>query len=135
MAFTVTSPDRMNTAFADAFNSRSIANLLQLYEVDAVLRTSAETSDLVGLAAIETALTHLLQAPGRMDSRNRFCIVHDDIALLRADWALVADDGAIVASGGSSEVIRRQVDGRWLYVIDHAMGANLPRLTVSGDAA
>ena len=66
MAFAVTSPDRMNAAFADAFNSRSIANLLQLYEPDAVLCTDGDSADVTGLAAIENALTQLLQAPGRM---------------------------------------------------------------------
>ena len=126
MAFAVTSPDRMNAAFADAFNSRSIANLLQLYEPDAVLCTDGDSADVTGLAAIENALTQLLQAPGRMTSRNRFCIVHGDLALLRADWALT-DDGAIVASGSSAELVRRQPEGGWLYVIDHAVGASLPR--------
>ena len=97
MAITVTAPDRMNAAFADAFNSRSIANLLQLYEPDAVLRTDANGADLSGLAAIGAALAQLLQAPGQMTSRNHFCIVHGDLALLRADWVLATDDGAIVA--------------------------------------
>lgn len=127
MAFTVTSPVCMNAAFADAFNSRSIANLLQLYEPDAVLRTDGDGADLTGLAAIENALTQLLQTPGRMTSRNQFCIVHGDLALLRADWELTADDGAIVASGNSAELARIQVDGRWLYVIDHAVGASFHR--------
>ncbi len=127
MAITVTAPDRMNAAFADAFNSRSIANLLQLYEPDAVLRTDANGADLSGLAAIGAALAQLLQVPGQMTSRNHFCIVHGDLALLRADWALATDDGAIVASGSSAELVRRQADGRWLYAIDHAVGASLPR--------
>ena len=134
MAFAVTSPDRMNAAFADAFNSRSIAHLLQLYEPDAVLRTDGDGTDLTGLAAIENALAQLLQVPGRMISRNHFCIVHGDLALLRADWELAADDGAIVASGSSAELVRRQADGRWLYVIDHAVGASLPRVSQAQQA-
>ena len=134
MAFAVTSPEHMNAAFADAFNSRSIANLLQLYDPDAVLRTDGDRTDLTGLAAIENALAQLLQVPGRMISRNHFCIVHGDLALLRADWALTADDGATVASGSSAELVRKQADGRWLYVIDHAVGASLPATSVSGRA-
>jgi ketosteroid isomerase-like protein len=60
-----------------------------------------------------------------MKSTNNFCVVHGDLALLRADWELVGDDGRIVAAGSSAEVVRKQSDGRWLYVIDHA--AALPR--------
>ncbi|WP_460480772.1 YybH family protein [Comamonas humi] len=134
MAFAVTSPDHMNSAFADAFNSRSITNLLQLYEPDAVLCGDGKGVDLIGLAAIEKALGQLLQVPGRMTSLNHFCVVHGDLALLRADWELAADDGAIVASGSSAELIRKQADGRWLYVIDHAVGASLPRVSQAQQA-
>jgi ketosteroid isomerase-like protein len=128
MAITVTEPDRMNEAFARAFNSRNIENLLHLYEPDAVLRTDGSRRTLTGLSAIAEELGQLLQAPGVMISRNNFCIVYGDLALLRADWDLVADGGTIIASGSSAELIRRQADGRWLYVIDHATGAGLPRV-------
>ena len=134
MGITVASPDRMNAAFADAFNSRSIDGLLQLYEPDAVLRTNGDDMNLAGLAAIGNALGRLLQVPGRMTSRNHFCIVHGNLALLRADWDLVAEDGSVVASGSSAEVVRRQADGRWLYVMDHAVGAGLPRVSTAGTA-
>lgn len=134
MVFAITSPAHMNAAFADAFNSRSIANLLQLYQPDAVLRTDGDCPDLAGFAAIEKALTQLLQAPGRMTSHNHFCIVHGDLALLRADWELVADDGTHIASGSSAELVRKQADGRWLYVIDHAVGASLPRAPQAQEA-
>ncbi|MDR2324753.1 MAG: nuclear transport factor 2 family protein [Acidovorax sp.] len=128
MAPDVRSPDRMNAAFAEAFNSRDIANLLQLYEPKAMLCATPNGAAQVGIDAIEKALQQLLKIPGRMLSHNRFCLVHDNLALLRADWRLAADDGAIVASGSSAELIRRQNDGRWLYVIDHAVGASLESL-------
>lgn len=32
MTFDVTSPERMNATFANAFNSRNVGNLLALYE-------------------------------------------------------------------------------------------------------
>ncbi|WP_220808594.1 nuclear transport factor 2 family protein [Delftia sp. UME58] len=123
MAPSITSPEHMNSAFADAFNSRSLAHLLALYEPGAVLRTSGDGTNHTGLDAITSALSQLLQAPGRMASRNHFCIIHGDLALLRADWELTTDDGAVVASGSSAELVRKQGDGRWLYVIDHAVGA------------
>ena len=125
---TVTEPAQMNAAFARAFNSRNIENLLALYEPGAVLRVDGNEKSLTGLAAMAGELQHLLQAPGTMTSRNNFCIIHGDLALLRADWDLVADDGSVVASGSSAEIVRRQTDGTWRYVIDHAAGAGLPRV-------
>jgi ketosteroid isomerase-like protein len=128
MTTTVTEPAGMNAAFAQAFNSRNIDSLLALYERDAVLRVDGSGRDLTGLTAIEGELRQLLQASGTMVSRNNFCVTHGDLALLRADWDLIADDGQITVSGSSAELARRQPDGRWLYVIDHAAGAGLPRV-------
>lgn len=123
---TVTDPRQMNEAFARAFNDRNIGRLLAFYEPDAVLRVDGSEKELTGSDAIARELQQLLQVPGTMTSRNNFCVVQGDLALLRADWEIVDDKGAIAVSGSSTELVRRQSDGRWLYVIDHAAGASLP---------
>ena len=125
---TVTDPRQMNEAFARTFNDRNIGRLLTFYESDAVLRVDGSDKDLIGTDAIAGELQQLLQMPGTMTSKNNFCVVQGDLALLRADWEIVDDTGTIVVSGSSAELARRQSDGRWLYVIDHAAGAGLPRV-------
>lgn len=124
----VTDPQKMNPTFALAYNSRNLQSLLALYEPNAILRTDGDGGNLAGMSEIAEALSGLLAIPGTMTSRNHFCIEHDGLALLRADWVIVSDEGAAVASGSSAELIRRQADGNWRYVIDHAVGASLPRL-------
>lgn len=123
--FKVYIPNEMNETFARAFNSRKLENLLALYEPDAVLLVDGSGSSAVGYDAIGNELAQLLQAPGVMVSKNNFCVVHGDIALLRADFVL-RDGGRLIASGSTAELVRRQVDGSWLYVIDHAAGASIP---------
>ncbi len=127
--FKVHAPQEMNATFARAFNSRKLENLLSLYEPDAVLLVDASGSSANGLDAIGAELARLLEAPGIMVSRNNFCVVHSDVALLRADFAL-RDGDRLVASGSTAELVRRQADGTWLYVIDHAAGATVPPVTV-----
>lgn len=127
MNIIVTEPAEMNGAFARAFNTRDINILLSLYEPEAVLLTDSSGRSHVGIAAIARELQELLQAQGTMRSQNKICVLHDNVALLRAEWTLAADDGSIVVSGSSAEVVRRQADGRWLYVIDHAVGADAER--------
>jgi ketosteroid isomerase-like protein len=126
--FKATTARAMNETFARAFNSRNLDNLSALYEPGAALRTDGTERTPTGTAEIGAELRLLLLAPGTMVSRNNFCFEHGDLALLRADWALVGEDGTAVASGSSAEVVRRQADGSWLYVIDHATGASLPRV-------
>lgn len=123
--FRVCEPAAMNDTFARAFNSRRIEALMSLYEADALLCADPSGATDIGVDAIRRSLAKLLEAPGVMTSRNLFCLRHGDIALLRADWILRAGD-VVVASGSSAEIVRRQADGRWLYVIDHALGASLP---------
>ena len=127
--FKVTMPHEMNQTFAQAFNTRDINNLMALYEENAVLRIDSEKT-FTGKAMIAIELRKLLLLPGKMSSHNNFCIEHGDIALLRADHSIVNTDGATIFSGSSAEVVHRQTDGSWLYVIDHAMGATLPRVDV-----
>jgi uncharacterized protein (TIGR02246 family) len=124
----VTRLEAMNEIFAQAFNSHNIENLLGLYEADAVLHVDGSGQGLAGIAAIAGALRQFLQVPGTMTSRNNFCVVRGDIALLRADWRITGADGAIVAEDSTAEIVRRQPDGRWLYVVDHAAAVGLPRV-------
>lgn len=123
----VTNPHMMNETFAQAFNSRKLDNVLALYEPGALLRVGPGDTTLSG-SGLANELGTLLQAPGMMVLKTNFCIARDELALLRADWTIVADDGSVLASGSSAEVVRRQPDGSWRYVIDHALGASLPRV-------
>ncbi|MBN8942312.1 MAG: SgcJ/EcaC family oxidoreductase [Rhizobiales bacterium] len=125
--FTVASPEQMNETFVRAFNTRDIANLLALYEDDAILCVDG-TRSLKGKADIAAALGEFLQMPGTLTGGNNFCLRHDDVALLRADWTLIGPDGATTLAGSSAEIVRRQADGTWLYIVDHAVGASLERV-------
>ena len=127
--FKVKKPHAMNQTFARAFNSHDLNNLMALYEDNAILRIDSEKT-FTGKAAIAAELGKLLQLPGEMYSHNNFCTEHGDIALLRADHAIVGADGTSILSGSSSEIVRRQPDGTWLYIIDHAMGATLARVRI-----
>ncbi|HYO99061.1 MAG TPA: SgcJ/EcaC family oxidoreductase [Pyrinomonadaceae bacterium] len=119
-------PEDMNAAFAEAFNSGNIENLMALYEPDAVL---VPKPGLVveGTEALRAALQELLDLRGYMQSENQYALVHGDIALLRAKVHLAgtAPDGArLEINNHTAEVVRRQPDGSWLYILDHPYGAD-----------
>jgi ketosteroid isomerase-like protein len=123
--FKVHAPAEMNATFARAFNSRSVDAMRSLYEPGAVLLVDGSGAELRGHAAIAGELAKLLSAPGTMTSVNNLCVVHGDIALLRADFVL-RDGETVIAKGSTAEIVRRQADGTWLYVIDHAAGGSVP---------
>ena len=122
----VYNPADINAAFADAFNSGHLDRLMALYEPTAVL--VPKPGEIVeGTAGIRAALEGLLALKGTMRSENQYALVHGDIALLRAKVHLVgaAPDGSRVEiNNHTSEVVRRQSDGSWLYILDHPYGAD-----------
>lgn len=122
--FKVETPETFNETWARAFNTGNLDNLLALYEDDAILADPTRT--VRGKEKIAELLQGLMSIPGTLSGRNNFCLRHGDLALLRADWMLSDPDGKQIMSGSSAEIIRRQLDGRWLYVVDHAVGSSLP---------
>jgi ketosteroid isomerase-like protein len=122
----VTQPEEMNAAFAEAVNSGDLERMLALYEPEAVLAPRAGERA-YGLGEIRAALRDLLSLDGEMESRNVWCIQVGELALLRGEWRLrgTAPDGSpLELASRTAEVARRQPDGSWLYVIDHAFDAD-----------
>ncbi|MBB6465745.1 ketosteroid isomerase-like protein [Aminobacter lissarensis] len=120
MSLKVYRPADMNETFAAIRNSGDVGALLALFEEDACLLVDASGSGFAGKAAIAGELERLVRMPGTMTSTNTFCVEHGDLALLRADFAIVNEEGFTLYSGSTAEIVRRQTDGTWLYVIDHA---------------
>jgi ketosteroid isomerase-like protein len=75
-----------------------------------------------GIDAIREQWRGFLAMNGRMTLKTRFAVEMDDIALIRTDWSFASDDAQLASS--SAEVVRRQSDGNWLYIIDHPFGGS-----------
>jgi uncharacterized protein (TIGR02246 family) len=119
-------PQDMNSAFAEAFNSGDIENLMALYEPSAVL-VPRPGRVVEGAQAIRAALQELLALKGYMQSENQYALLHGDIALLRAKVRLAGtgpDGNRLEINNHTTEVVRRQPDGSWLYILDHPYGAD-----------
>jgi len=113
----VTQPSEINAAFADGFNRRDVDGLLALYEPGgSVVEIDGSVSS--GSAAIRDHLERLVAIGGSMTSTNLTSVVVDEIALVTAEWVIVGGAVAPSISGRSAEILRRQADGSWVYVID-----------------
>lgn len=127
----VMNPEDMNAAFAEAYNSGDIDNLLALYEAGGILINLSGGRD-EGLKSIRITLEGLLRFQGKMVSKNIYCIPFENIALLRAHFILdtVGEDGnPLQIQGHTSEIVRKQLDDSWLYIVDHPFGADLLKET------
>ena len=118
-------PKDAHRLFVEAFNAADLDALVALYEPEAVMIDDAGIVH--GRQAIRHALQGFLSARPRMELETKSVVQSGDLALLRADWRIrgTAPDGkSFETSHHSSEVVRRQADDTWLYVIDHPFGAD-----------
>ena len=111
--------------FAKCFNSRDMEGLLDLYEDDAVFVRGPE-DHISGRNSLRSALQEFFDTGGIISFKVRHAVQHRDIALLSNEYTLQGTDAtgeAFKVTGKTAEVLRRQADGRWLYLIDHPSGA------------
>ena len=112
--------------FAEAFNSGDVESITALYEPEATL-VPQPGQVVKGVHAIREALQSFLALKWRINAETQYVIRAGDTALLRAKWSLIGtgpDGKSIEMKGNSTEVIRRQPNGNWLFIIDHPFGAD-----------
>jgi uncharacterized protein (TIGR02246 family) len=121
---TTRKPEDVDRLFVEALNTGKLDALVALYEPSATLMP--QPGKLVtGTAAIREALAQLLAGKPKMTLTPKLIAQSGDIAVLTATWDLVktgADGKPTQMSGRSAEVVRRQSDGSWLFVIDLPFG-------------
>lgn len=118
------SPQEAHTLWADRLRARDLDGLVGLYEPDAVLMPQPGMT-VTGHPAIREALSGLLALQPEFQLQFQNALQAGDLALLYSRWTLNGtgpDGGTVTLSGQTSDVVRRQQDGSWLYVIDNPFG-------------
>jgi uncharacterized protein (TIGR02246 family) len=111
----------IHDAFQDAFNAGNLDALVGLYEPDAVLIAQPNTP-VVGLGAIREAYRGFLAMKPNIQLETLAGFESaEGLALLHGKWTMTGTgpDGPIRMEGRNTEVVRRQLDGSWRFVIDN----------------
>lgn len=118
-------PAGVHRLFIEYFTAGNIDALVALYEPDAVLLPQPGSAAR-GVTAIREALAGFMAMKGEFRMAPARVIQADGIAVLFADWTLSAtgpDGSPVHLSGQTTDVVRRQADGQWRFVIDSPFGA------------
>lgn len=110
-----------------AINRGDLAAAVALYESNAVL-VVRPGQVARGVAEIRDALAGFVALKATLRSEAQRVLEADNIALYLGRWSLRGTDPtgqAVVLSGESTDVLRRQPDGRWLIALDNPWGAQI----------
>lgn len=115
------SPEQLHRVFQEAFNRHDVESVVALYEPAAVMVGPSGPAQ--GTDAIRERYRNFFAMRPTIDLQTLDVNVAGELAMLHGRWTLrgsVPEGTAIHREGRNTEVVRRQADGRWLFVIDHA---------------
>jgi uncharacterized protein (TIGR02246 family) len=108
-------PTEVHVLFLQAFNRGDVEALVALYGPGATLVT--RDGSVVGHQGIREAYKRMFAGGAHMELATRAVIESSEgLAVLHASWTY--HRGGTATPGLSTEVVRRQPDGTWLFVID-----------------
>lgn len=117
-------PEQCDLLIGEAINSGNIDAALELYESNATFAAEPGTA-VSGLAAIRGVMEGFTALNPTINVQVPLVLECGEIALLHSEWTLSGinpDGSALSAQGKGIEVVRRQADGTWKFIIDNPNG-------------
>jgi uncharacterized protein (TIGR02246 family) len=119
-------PEQVLKSIVDGINTGNLEALLSLYEPEAAFATQPG-SLARGLSGVRESLAAFINIKGRLDLKVTRVLEAGGLALVVGVWTFkgTAPDGSpVTLTGHNGDVLRRQPDGSWRFVIDNPWGTD-----------
>ena len=121
------SPQDVITKLVTAMNAQDLKTAMTLFEPGAsfVMKPGAVVS---GTAGIRQALEGFMALKPTLTIEAQELVQAGDVAQYCARWSMKGTDPSgrpVQLNGRSSSILRRQADGRWLFLVDNPWGTEI----------
>ncbi len=117
-------PEQVLESIVDGINTGNLDTLMPLYESEAAFATQPG-SLAHGSSGVREALASFISMNGQLDLKVTRVLEVDDLALVTGTWSFNgtgADGEPLRLQANNADVLRRQTDGTWRFVIDNPWG-------------
>src|SRR5262245_58451747 len=124
IAMSTGTPEQVLRSIVDGINTGNLDALMALYEPDAGF--AGQPGSLAhGLTGVRQGLAGFIAMKGTLDLKVTRVLQASDLALVVGVWSFTGtgpDGGPVKLTGHNADVLRRQADGQWRFVIDNPWG-------------
>lgn len=111
----------VHSSLAAAYNTGDLNTVMSIYDGSGII-VADPTSPVSGKEKFEAAVKNILAIKGTMEIKTVYCLEVGDVAVGRSEWS-ITDGGTTKVAAKGIELLKRQTDGTWRVLIDHAFGA------------
>ena len=119
-------PEQVLEGVVEGINTGNFETLMALYEPEAAFAT--QPGKLAhGLGGIRDALGGFVAMNGKLDLEVSRVLEVGDLALVVGDWSFIGTGPhgePVKLAARNADVLRRQADGSWRFVIDNPWGTD-----------
>lgn len=118
----VTDIEKLYDAWQERFNAADMEGMVDLYVSD-VSYINPQGKEMFGRSGVRADFAEAFALKSQVDLHDRKHIIYRDTVLTTNHWTLTlngADGARQTLTGGGIEVLRKQADGGWRFIIDDA---------------